>query len=104
MIKRLTILLGLMAVSVFFSLSTTARDLDQDEALRLRLEGVILPFEQLMLKLQQRYPQLTLLEAELEEKRGLLIYEVDILTNEGVVRELKLDARSGDILKDKEDD
>lgn len=81
-----------------------ARDLDQDEALRLRREGVIMPFEQLMQRLEQQYPGATLLEAELEEEDGVLVYEVEILTTQGVVRELELDARDGNILKDEEDD
>lgn len=81
-----------------------ARDLDQDEALRLRREGVILPFEQMMKELEQQHPGSTLLEAELEEEDGVLVYEVEILTLKGVVRELELDARNGAILKDEEDD
>jgi uncharacterized membrane protein YkoI len=81
-----------------------ARDLDQDEALRLRREGVIMPFEQLMQRLEQQYPGATLLEAELEEEDGVLVYEVEILTTQGVVRELELDAHDGNILKDEEDD
>lgn len=86
-------------------LGGNARDLDQDEALRLRREGVIMPFEELMQRLGQAYPGGTLLEAELEEEEdGQLIYEVEILTQGGIVRELELDARNGNILKDEEDD
>jgi uncharacterized membrane protein YkoI len=81
-----------------------ARDLDQDEALRLRRDGVIMPFEQLMQRLGREYPGSTLLEAELEEEDGVLVYEVEILTAGGGVRELELDARDGRILKDEEDD
>jgi len=81
-----------------------ARDLDQDEALRLRREGIIMPFEQLMQHVGKAYPGSTLLEAELEEEDGVLVYEVEILTTTGVVRELELDARDGKILKDEEDD
>ncbi|UYP32261.1 PepSY domain-containing protein [Pseudomonas sp. Z8(2022)] len=81
-----------------------ARDLDQDEALRLRREGVIMPFEQLMHHVGNAYPGSTLLEAELEEEDGVLVYEVEILTTSGVVREIELDARNGNILKDEEDD
>ncbi|WP_208533006.1 PepSY domain-containing protein, partial [Pseudomonas aeruginosa] len=32
------------------------------------------------------------------------VYEVELLTRDGVVRELELDARNGRILKDEEDD
>lgn len=86
------------------TLQAHARDLDQDEALRLRQEGVILPLEQLMQTALGRYPGATLLEAELEEEDGLFIYEVELLTGGGVVRELELDARDGRILKDEVDD
>jgi uncharacterized membrane protein YkoI len=80
-----------------------ARDLDQDEALRLRQRGVILPLEQLLKQALDRYPGAKLLEAELEEKHDVYIYEVELLTAEGVVRELDLDAATGRLLKDKED-
>ena len=63
-----------------------------------------MPFEQLMQRLERHYPGATLLEAELEEEDGVLVYEVEILTTTGVVRELELDARDGQILKDEEDD
>ncbi len=81
-----------------------ARDLDQDEALHLRQEGVILPLEQLLQSALGRYPGARLLEAELEEDDDIYVYEVELLTSEGVVREIKLDAARGTLLKDEEDD
>ncbi len=84
--------------------SASARDLDQDEALRLRQAGHILPLEQLLGLALQHYPGATLLEAELEEEDDILVYEVELLTPQGVVRELELDARDGRILKDEVDD
>ncbi|MHC8366106.1 PepSY domain-containing protein [Pseudomonas sp. ZT5P21] len=80
-----------------------ARDLDQDEALRLRQQGVTLPLEQLLKQAMDRYPGSKLLEAELEEKHDAYIYEVELLTADGVVRELDVDATTGQLLKDKED-
>lgn len=80
-----------------------ARDLDQDEALRLRQEGLILPLEHLLQQALGHYPGARLLEAELEEEDDIYVYEVELLTREGVVRELELDARTGRLLKDKED-
>ncbi|NUU38375.1 PepSY domain-containing protein [Pseudomonas sp. C2B4] len=88
---------------VAFCSVTMARDLDQDEALRLRQQGVILPLEQVLQNALDRYPGAKLLEAELEEKHGVYMYEVELLTTEGVVRELDLDAATGRLLKDKED-
>jgi uncharacterized membrane protein YkoI len=77
--------------------------LDQDEALTLRQRGTILPLEQLMELALARYPGAKLLEAELEEKHGVYVYEFELLTPEGVVRELKFDARDSRLLKDEED-
>jgi len=81
-----------------------ARDLDQDEALALRQQGVILPLEQFIEQALGRYPGSKLLEAELEEKHDLLVYEIELLTSDHVVRELKFDARDSRLLEDKEDD
>ncbi|MDD2061181.1 PepSY domain-containing protein [Pseudomonas sp. GD03860] len=94
---------GLLALLALCSLAS-ARDLDQDEALRLRQQGIILPLEQLLNDALGRYPGATLLEAELEEKHDRYEYEVELLTPEGVVREIKLDASNGALLKDEEDD
>ncbi len=95
---------GLTALALLAVCSVgLARDLDQDEALRLRQQGVILPLEQLLQQALDRYPGAKLLEAELEEKHDVYIYEVELLTTEGVVRELDLDARTGRLLKDEED-
>jgi len=84
--------------------SVQARDLDQDEALRLRQEGVIQPLQQLLQQAFDRHPGARLLEAELEEEDDVYVYEIELLTDGGEVRELELDAVSGRVLKDEEDD
>ena len=95
---------GRMALALLaFCSVVMARDLDQDEALHLRQRGVILPLEQLLQQALGLYPGAKLLEAELEEKHDVYIYEVELLTTEGVVRELDLDAATGQLLNDKED-
>jgi uncharacterized membrane protein YkoI len=80
-----------------------SRDLDQDEALRLRRDGQIVPLESLVRQTMARYPGARLLEAELEEEDDHYIYEIELLTADGVARELELDARDGRLLKDEED-
>ncbi|MDR9749969.1 PepSY domain-containing protein [Pseudomonas sp. SZMC_28357] len=90
-------------VLLAFCSMVVARDLDQDEALQLRQRGEIMPLEQLLQQALDRYPGAKLLEAELEEKHDIYIYEVELLTAEGVVRELDLEAATGLLLKDKED-
>ncbi|MFV3307758.1 PepSY domain-containing protein [Pseudomonas sp. NY15181] len=96
---------ALLAIALALSAGVAqAHDLSQDEALRLSREGVIRPFEEILPIAQRLYPGSRLLEAELEKEHDTYIYEVELLTAEGVVRELDLDARDGRILKDKEDD
>lgn len=81
-----------------------SRDLGQDEALRLREQGVILPLEHVLRKAIERYPDSKLLEVELEEDDDIHVYEVELLTSSGVVRELKLNAADGQLLEDEVDD
>ncbi|MCU1717019.1 PepSY domain-containing protein [Pseudomonas sp. 5P_3.1_Bac2] len=92
------------AVLLVVSSSGSARDLNQDEALKLRQEGRILPLEQLLQTALQRYPGAVLLEAELEDEDGRLVYEVELVTSQGVVREIELNAGSGEVIKDEVDD
>lgn len=92
------------ALALILIAPAEARDLDQDEALRLRREGVIQPLEQLLQPAYARYPGARLLEVELEAEHGQYVYEIELLTADGQVRELELDARDGRLLDDKEDD
>jgi len=81
-----------------------ALDVDQDEALRLRQSGEVLSFQAILRQADERYPGARLLEAELDDDDGELIYDIELLTDEGVVRELEIDARSGRVLEDEVDD
>lgn len=104
--NRFTVCCSALAASLFLALviPASARDLDQDEALRLREKGIIQPLETLLQNALGRHPGARLLEAELEEEDDVLVYEIELLTSDGVVREIELDASSGKILKDEEDD
>lgn len=81
-----------------------ADDIDQDEALRLRQSGSIRPVEELLAAAMQRWPGAQLLELELEKERGRYIYEFELVTRSGEVRELEFDAGSGELLRDRRDD
>jgi len=96
-------LLALLLASPVASLNVMARDLDQNDALRLRESGAILALEQLLQQALARYPNSKLLEAELEQHDNLYVYEVELLTEQSVVREIKLNAATGDVLDDKVD-
>lgn len=99
--KSRAIFIALLCVC---SLSSMADDISQDEALRLRQQGEILSFASLLATLDQRYPQGRVLEVELERDDGLLVYEIELLTRDQVVREIEMDARTGQVLDDERDD
>ena len=95
-------IIGLIFAAV--ALSATARDIEQDEALRLRQQGEIISLEKILKIVMTRHPGARLLEADLEEDDDHYLYEIELLTVDGVVRELELDAHTGKILEDEEDD
>lgn len=94
----------LLLISVLLMSSASARDITQQEALQLQQQGRILALDHLLSFIQQRHPHARVLDIELEEDDGVFIYEVEVSTREGVVRELEIDASTGVILADEEDD
>ncbi|MGK9065724.1 PepSY domain-containing protein [Stutzerimonas chloritidismutans] len=100
---RRAILLTFPLALLLAAMPVASRDLDQDEALRLRRDGQIMPLETLLQQAMSRYPGARLLEAELEEEDGLYVYEIELLTADGVAREIEIDAGDGRLLKDEED-
>lgn len=95
----LAVVLGLGVV-----VPVLARDLDQDDALQLRRAGKLVPLEVLLQDVQRRYPSARVLEVELEIEEGALVYELEVLTTGGQVRELEFDAATGVLVKDEEED
>lgn len=69
------------------------------EALR---RGEVQPLEKILAIASQQVPG-DVIEVELEDERGALVYEIKILTDTGRVREVKLDARTGKVLSIEDD-
>ena len=92
---------------IVFSLSNPVSlawaDDDYSEARQLRESGEILPLEVILKKLRLIHPG-KILEVELEKEHGKIVYEIEILGKDGVVREIYMDARSGDLLSSEKDD
>ena len=61
--------------------------------------GDILSLEQILQNARQQHAG-RVLEIELEEQRGGLVYEVEILGDSGEVWEMNFDARSGELLEE----
>ncbi|WP_256663659.1 PepSY domain-containing protein [Pseudomonas sp. gcc21] len=100
---RLTTLSMLPLAMLLAATPAASRDLDQDEALQLRREGAILSLESILQRVSESYPDARLLEAELEEDDGVYTYDIELITVDGVARELEINARDGRVLQDEKD-
>lgn len=84
-------------------LTTSVTADDHGRVREWRQQGVILPLEKVLEKIPSHLDG-RILEVELEGDRRRPIYEVEILDQQGRVWELKLDARSGELLDRELDD
>ena len=75
---------------------------EYDEARSLQQRGAILPLQQI-LERARRYHEGRVLETELEQKGRRYIYEIELVDDQGQVWELKFDAASGELLKEKQE-
>jgi uncharacterized membrane protein YkoI len=99
-----TLLPYMMGLTIVLSpVALAGRDLDQNEARRLMLSGQIRPLSELILLHPERLSG-HLLDVELEEEDGRLVYEIEVLDKDGVVREFYLDASSGAVIKEEIED
>ncbi|WP_260291826.1 PepSY domain-containing protein [Sedimenticola hydrogenitrophicus] len=76
---------------------------DHERARALLESGEILSLEQILANVRAEYPGRPL-EVKLEQKKGALIYEIELLDDDGKVWELKLDAVTGELLKRERED
>lgn len=104
MIKRIALLsLTAMSLSQPALADEEYERNDHEEARRLQQAGAILPLETILQKAQAIHPG-RVLEVELETRRSGHQYEIDLLDEAGRVWELKLDAQSGELIKEEMED
>ena len=65
--------------------------------------GDILSLDRILQDVRGQHPG-RVLESELEQKDGRYIYEVELVDDQGRVREMKFDASTGEVLKEKQGD
>lgn len=99
---RLLKQIGLSAVGALLVTQLALADADYDTARKLREAGDILPLETILHKLEKTHPG-KILEVELEKRHGRVIYEIELLDAHGKVWELKVDPRTGEVLKQEEE-
>ncbi len=75
-----------------------ARDDDHDRARQAVRSGEALPLRTILDKAAAEFPG-ELIEAELEDEHGRLIYEIKLISPDGNVLKVYYDARDGSVLK-----
>ncbi len=93
---------GALAAGLFYMPMGFADD-DHIQARELSQRGEILPLERIS-ELAKAVRPGKLIDIDLERKRELWIYEVELLDDQGRVWEMKLDARNGELIKLEQDD
>lgn len=93
-------LIGLLIAAPLFLGSAVLVAGDHDDAKRLKEAGDIQPLEQILARARAEKPG-RVIETELERKGERYIYEIEIVDDDGIVWELKFDAKSGELLKTK---
>ncbi|WP_026381381.1 PepSY domain-containing protein [Afifella pfennigii] len=72
-------------------------DKDHDRARDALRRGEILPLAEILPKIERRY-RARLLEVELEREDGIIVYELELITRDGRIIELEVDAASGAVI------
>lgn len=93
--RKLLPLPGHVFLLTITGLVSTQGFADHDRARALRESGEIQPLEQIIRRAKEMHPG-RVLEVELHDDSGRLIYEIELVGERGVVRELYFDARTGE--------
>lgn len=96
--KKLTIASTVLALVC--SAGIVHADDDSREVRRLVQEGKIIPLEELLATHRERL-QGRILDLEVDREQGRVVYEIKTLDSEGVVREVEIDAQTGEWLRER---
>ena len=102
MFKNHFIIQALLSLLLLAPHHLTQADDDYIEAKHLLKSGEILPLEIILENVRKSYPG-KILDVELEKKDKNIVYEIEILTENGIVKELYINARNGTLISIKDD-
>lgn len=78
--------------------AATPEDEDDQETARKALENKeILPLSTVLAGIEEKFTG-DVVEIELERKRGIWVYEIEIIDTDGRVRDIDVDGRTGDVI------
>ena len=73
---------------------------DHERARKAVEFGQVLPLQDILQKISKDYPG-QVLEVELDQEKGTWIYEIKQLSSNGTILKLDVDAKTGQVLKQK---
>jgi len=101
---KFSVIYALLATFLLLSpLRAALAEDDHIEARRLLDAGEILPLEVILKKVRQTFAG-KILDLKLENDDHAIVYEVELLGKDGIVREVHIDAKTGKILLNRKDD
>ena len=92
-------ILALVVSAVVAGVPASADGLSAERVRALVERGEILPLEEI-LKRNQASLVGRIIEIEVEQKRGAYLYEIKVLRPDGRYREIKIDARTGALVRE----
>jgi uncharacterized membrane protein YkoI len=95
--NSLVTLLVSACLSCTLQLAHADDDVTPADAARMQKSGEIISEEDLLKRVHAEFPG-KVVETELERKGGRYIYEVEVVSEKGVKREMQFDAKTGDVL------
>ena len=101
---KLSTLIATTLTLASVSLATNARDLGIDEAVKLRDAGTIQSFEKLNQAALAQHAGGVIKDSELENEWGRYVYQLEVVDAQGVEWDVELDAATGEVLKNHQDD
>lgn len=99
--KTLTALFAATALTLTAGLAQA--DVRPDQIPSLLKSGAIMDFEKLNAAALAKHPGATLIDTELEDKAGRLVYETELRDTSNVKWDVKLDAKTAEVLENKQD-
>ena len=100
-IHTVTAMLMIILTCSLSATSALATSTDQERATQAVQAGEILSLRVILERLEQTQPG-QVLDVEFEQKKGVWIYELKILKTGGRLQKLKIDAKTGEIISNKE--
>lgn len=102
--KSIPAILFAATLTAFAAIPVSASELGPDKAIELVEQGTIKHFRDLNKIALDLHPGATIVDTELKDKYGKHIYELELRDSNNVEWDVAIDAQSGAVLKNRQDD